>query len=241
MGVKIDKDRKVVASLFSSIAPVYDTLNRTLSLGRDRIWRRELVRGADLPPNGLVLDLCTGTGDVALTFLTERPEFKGMVYAVDFSALMVDKAREKIAHLGPPYPVRVEFLMGDALDLQFPDDKFDIVSVAFGIRNFANLRQGLEEIHRVLKPGGQANILEFFSDNPAGRVVRWYLDYVVTTIGDAVSRTEAYTYLRRSSSEFISRKGFEETLLRLGFTDLSSKHVTFGVAHIVRARKGKAG
>jgi demethylmenaquinone methyltransferase/2-methoxy-6-polyprenyl-1,4-benzoquinol methylase len=241
MGIHVDKDRKVIAAMFSSIAPVYDTLNRTLSLGRDRIWRRELVRGADLPADGLVLDLCTGTGDLALAFLTDRPEYKGMVYAVDFSALMVDKARGKIARLGAPYPVRVEFLMGDALDLQFPDDKFDIVSVAFGVRNFTNLEQGLEEMHRVLKPGGQANILEFFSDNPAGRVVRWYLDCMVTTIGNMVSRTRAYSYLRKSSSEFISRKGFEESLRAFGFTDISSQSLTFGVAHIVRARKGQSG
>jgi demethylmenaquinone methyltransferase/2-methoxy-6-polyprenyl-1,4-benzoquinol methylase len=234
---KIQKDRKTIGAMFSSIAPVYDALNRWLSLGQDIGWRRKLVKGADLPEKGIVLDLCTGTGDVAIAFLTERPDFKGLIYAVDFSAPMVDKARGKVAKLGPPYPRRIDFLMGDALDLQFADDKFDAVTVAFGVRNFADLRAGLEEIHRVLKPGGQVDILEFFPDGVAGWVVRLYLDHVVPRIGDLVSRTHAYTYLRRSSDRFLARKDFQKLLRSIGFAQVDWVRLTCGIAYIARAGK----
>ena len=235
---RVNKDRKIVGAIFSSIAPVYDALNRSLSLGQDVKWRRELVRGADLPEDGLVLDLCTGTGDVALAFMTERPDFKGLVYAIDFSAPMVNKARDKIAKLGAPYPRRVDFLMGDATDLQFADDKFDVATVAFGVRNLTHTWLGLAEMNRVLKPGGQANILEFFPDGIAGGFVRWYLNHVMPLVGNIVSHTRAYTYLRRSSEEFFTRKEFEQLLVTAGFKDISWTRLTHGIAHIVRARKG---
>jgi len=231
------KDPKAVGAMFSSIAPVYDSLNRTLSLWQDVGWRRRLVRGADLPERGLVLDICTGTGDLALGFLTEHPEFKGRVYAIDFSALMIDRARDKVAGLGPPYPPRVDFLMGDALDLEFPDDKFDIASCAFGVRNFADTVQGLKEMHRVLKVGGQANILEFFSGGVRSRMVRWYVDRLAPFIGNLISGSRAYTYLSVTSTEFYRPQQFEELLSDVGFGEITWERLTFGIAHIVRARK----
>ena len=215
----------------------YFSLNPSLSLYQDVGWRKRLVKGADLPMNGIVLDLCTGTGDLALGFLTQRPELKGLVYAIDFSALMLDKARGKVALLGAPYPRRVDFLMGDALDTQFPDEKFDVVSVGFGVRNLADTRAGLREIHRVLKVGGQADILEFFSGGILSRPVKCCLDSLVPWIGNIISRSRAYTYLRHTSDEFYTVREFEELLKEMGFGDITWERMTFGIAHIVRARK----
>jgi demethylmenaquinone methyltransferase / 2-methoxy-6-polyprenyl-1,4-benzoquinol methylase len=236
---EIKKDRKIIGAMFSSIAPVYDFLNKLLSLGQDSRWRWQLVKGTKLPESGRVLDLCTGTGDIAVAFLRANPDYDGTIYALDFSALMIDKAREKVAKLGPPFPRKIDFLMGDALDLQFPDDKFDIVTVAFGVRNFTDIKTGLEEIHRVLRPGGQLSVLEFFPDGIGGHFVKWYLDTMVPLIGNMVSHTNAYSYLRRSSDDFFTTKEFESMLKSLGFIDISWERLTFGIAHIVRAKKGE--
>lgn len=230
------KNPKAIGAMFSAIAPGYDRLNHLLSLWQDVIWRRRLVRGADLPPYGLVLDLCTGTGDVALELVTQRPDFRGFVHAVDFSAIMVDRAREKLARLGRPYASRIDFVMGDALDLQFPDEKFDAVFVAFGVRNFADTARGLSEIHRVLKQGGQANILEFFSGETRG-LVRWYASRLVPWLGNLASGSHAYAYLRESTNEFYRPAEFKELMIDQGFKEIIWERLTFGAAHITRARK----
>lgn len=233
-----DKDPKAVGAMFSSIAPVYDVLNHTLSLGWDIRWKRKLVRGADLPSDGVVLDLCTGTGDVALEFLTGRPDFKGRVYGIDFSALMIDIARGKVARLHPPLPRRIDFLVGDAIDLHFPDEKFDVVTVAFGVRNYADTKRGLEEMHRVLKPGGQASVLEFFPGGGTPEIVRWYTHRILPVIGNVVSHSKAYNYLLDTSDSFHTPDQFCKLLSESGFSDIIRERMTFGIAHIVRARKG---
>jgi len=224
--------------MFSAIVDHYDFLNEFLSFQQAGKWRSHFISGADLPENGLVLDLCTGSGDIALGFLTQQLDFKGSVIAIDFSAPMIDRARLKVSQLGSPYPRRVEFLMGDALDMQFPDDKFDLVAIGFGIRNFSDTTSGLQEIHRVMKPGSQLNILEFFKDGISSPLVKWYVDSLVPRIGNLVSGTQAYTYLRASSNEFYTLDGFTELLAGLGFVEIQSERMTFGIAHIVRARKG---
>ena len=237
MSVEGGKDPKEIGAMFSTIAPFYDPLNSIISLWQAERWRQKLIMGADLPEDGLVIDLCTGSGEVALGYLTERPDFKGYVYAIDFSAPMIDIARGKVARLGAPYPRRVEFLMGDATDLQFPDDKFDVASVAFGVRNYSDVEAGMAEIHRVLKPSGQLNIIEFFKDGVTFPPVEWYLDILVPLIGNIISSTKAYSYLRRSSREFCTRGEFEELLESIGFRDVTWERMGFGIAYIVRARK----
>ena len=238
MSEEVNKAREVVSAMFSSIAPVYDLLNRSLSFGRDVKWRKKLVRGMKLPEDGTVLDLCCGTGDVAIAIVREHPHFNGVVYGVDFSAIMIDKARDKVAKLGPPYPRKIDFLMGDALDLQFADEKFDAVAVAFGIRNLADLRLGVKEIYRVLKKDGQLNILEFFGNRVSNPIVAWYVEHVIPLVGNTVSRSRAYSYFVRSSKEFCTISQFEDILKSENFIDISWEELSYGVAHIVRARKG---
>lgn len=232
------KDPKAISAMFSSIADNYDRLNRLLSLGQDISWRKRLVKSVDFPENGLILDVCTGTGDVVFAFLKENPEFKGMLYGIDFSALMLDKARGKIPALPRHLRNRIDFTVGDALNLQFRDDKFDVVSCAFGVRNFYDTLTGLKEMNRVLKPGGKAAILEFFSDGPDNKFVKFFLSKFVTSIGNKISGTHAYSYLIQSSSEFFSRNQFERTLILAGFKDVKWIKLTFGIAHIAIARKG---
>jgi len=238
LSAKVVKDRKVIAAMFSSIAHRYDFVNRLLSFRQADKWRSRLIRGAELPERGLVLDVCTGSGDLALGFVRERPDFKGYVIGIDISAPMIDVARGRLAKLGPPYPRRVEFLMGDALDLEFADEKFDVVSAGFGVRNFADLGEGLKEMHRVLKVGGQANILEFFRSGTGFAPARWYSDNIVPLVGNMVTRTNAYTYLCRSINDFFSPEDFEEAMKAAGFRDIVWERMTFGIAYIVRGTKG---
>ncbi len=224
--------------MFSSIAERYDFLNELLSFSQAGVWKSRLIREADVPERGLLLDLCTGSGDLALGFLTELPGFKGDVIGIDFSVPMVDRARAKVAELGYPYPRRVEFLMGDALDLQFDDEKFDLVAIGFGVRNFSDTESGVREMHRVLKTGGQLNVLEFFRDGVTFPPFKWYLDTVIPWLGNSISNSTAYTYLRDSSNEFLSCPEFERMLENSGFREIKSERMTFGIAHLVRARKG---
>ena len=226
--------------MFSEISSHYDFLNQFLSFGRSKLWKLKLIKEADLPNKGFVLDVCTGSGDLALGFVKERSEFNGYVIGIDFSAPMIDQARDRVAHLGAPYPRRVEFLMGDALDLNYNDDKFDLVSVGFGVRNFVSLENGLKELTRVLKSGAQLNVLEFFRDGVTSPAIRCYLDTVLPLIGNTIARSKAYTYLRDSSRDFLTVDEFESMLADLGYENIVSERMTFGVAHIVRARKGKS-
>ncbi len=233
----IKKNRKTIAAMFSSIATHYDFLNQLLSFGQAIRWRKRLIGKADLAGKELVLDLCTGSGDIALGILTDRKDFKGSVIGIDFSAPMVDIARNRVAKLGSPYPVRVEFMMGDALDLNYADDKFDMVSVGYGVRNFENTIDGLKEMFRVLKPGGEVNILEFFRAEITFLPVEVIVDTLIPWVGNLISGTNAYTYLRESTWDFYGVEEICELLSYVGFTDIQTERMTFGVAHIIRARK----
>ncbi len=233
----IKKNRKAIAAMFSSIAPHYDFLNQLLSFGQAIRWRKRLIGKADLAGKELVLDLCTGSGDIALGILTDRKDFEGSVIGIDFSAPMVDIARNRVAKLGSPYPVRVEFMMGDALDLNYADDKFDMVSVGYGVRNFENTIDGLKEMFRVLKPGGEVNILEFFRAEITFLPVEVIVDTLIPWVGNMISGTKAYSYLRESTWDFCRVEEFCELLSNVGFTDIQTERMSFGVAHIIRARK----
>lgn len=231
------KNRKAIAAMFSSIAPHYDFLNRFLSFGQAGRWRTRLIRGANLAGREIVLDVCTGSGDIALGILKSRPDFEGNVIAIDFSAPMLDLARTRVAKLGAPYPKRVDFMMGDALDLNFIDEKFDMVSVGYGVRNFEDTTSGLKEMYRVLKFGGHLNVLEFFKGSITSPAVQWFVDTVTPWVGNMITGTDAYSYLRESSNDFYTVDEFTELLGQVGFREIEKERMTFGIAHIIRARK----
>lgn len=203
-----DASRKV-REMFTQIAPTYDSLNHILSLQFDRLWRARtarILRPILANPNALVLDLCCGTGDLALAL---RKSAKARIIGADFAHTMLVRARAKSilgsSHSGMPAPAPLPLFEADALRLPFADQSFDLVTSAFGFRNLANYEAGLREIHRVIKPGGTIAILEFTepSDNLLGNLYRWYFRRVLPRVGGWLSGDRAaYTYLPNSVSRF---------------------------------------
>jgi demethylmenaquinone methyltransferase / 2-methoxy-6-polyprenyl-1,4-benzoquinol methylase len=206
VGENPDKAEQVQA-MFDSIAGRYDLLNRVLSLGVDRGWRTAATREvlANAPHD--VLDVATGTGDFALTIKRLSPEAN--VIGSDFVPAMLAIARQK----AKTQTLEIPFEEGDALNLPYADSSFDSLSCAFGFRNFADFRRGLQEFHRVLRPGGRCVILEFPPppENLLGQAYGLYFRHVLPFVGGVISgRPEAYRYLPESVIAFLMREvGFE--------------------------------
>ncbi len=219
-----------VEAMFSAIAPRYDLLNRLLSLGIDRAWRRIAVSALRATPGAHILDAATGTGDLALTALQNSAV---TVTGVDLSEAMLKVARHKAAERG--VGDRVTFQVADVEALPFDDEAFTGAMVAFGVRNFQNLRRGLEEMLRVLQPGAQLVVLEF--SRPTSRLLRSlfhaYARVVLPAIGRAVSRVPgAYTYLPESMRAFPSGAAFLARMQEAGFANLRAQPLTFGVVSL---------
>jgi demethylmenaquinone methyltransferase/2-methoxy-6-polyprenyl-1,4-benzoquinol methylase len=217
--------------MFSRIAPTYDLLNRVLSAGRDAAWRRT-VAAQIVPEARRVLDLCAGTGDLALEIKARLPQ--AFVCAGDFCFEMLDRGRAK------GLPERTPPATMDAHCLPFADASFDALTVAFGVRNFENLQRGIEEMQRVLRPGGQVAVLEFFrSDNRTRDLpFRFYFRHVLPRVGKLISRDrEAYTYLPESVGGFVTRSEFATLLERSGFIDVRQQEMTLGIATLFLARR----
>jgi demethylmenaquinone methyltransferase/2-methoxy-6-polyprenyl-1,4-benzoquinol methylase len=199
---------KKVREMFTQIAPRYDLLNHLLSLQLDRLWRArtaKLLRPVLSRPDVLVLDLCCGTGDLAITLTLKST---ARVIGLDFAHTMLVRGREKSASLHSKNLAQlrpIKFVEADALRLPFADASFDLVTSAFGFRNLANYEAGLREIQRVLKPGGTIAILEF-TEPPQGLLgdlYRWYFTKVLPRVGWLISgHQSAYTYLPKSVSHF---------------------------------------
>jgi demethylmenaquinone methyltransferase/2-methoxy-6-polyprenyl-1,4-benzoquinol methylase len=222
----LDKSPAAVASMFSRIAPRYDALNHLLSFNRDRRWRARAARLVDAGRRR-VLDLATGTGDLAAAL--ESPG--RTVVGADFCVDMLARARRKEAG---------RFLSaGDALALPFPDAAFDAVTIAFGVRNFADLGKGLAEMKRVLRPGGLLLILEFSQPTgAAGAAYRVYADRILPRVGGFFSGSpEAYRYLHRSTLGWPGREALAEVLRGAGFDDVVGRPLTFGVVALHTGRK----
>ena len=216
-----------VRAMFGAIAWRYDTLNRVLSLGTDRAWRRRTCDLLAIAPGELAADLCCGTGDLSM----EMASRGARVVGVDFSPEMLRLAATK--GLGG-------LAEADCLRLPFPDGVFDVVTVAFGVRNLADLRAGLAEILRVLRPGGRAGILEFAS--PGGRVFpylyRGYLRWVLPAVGAALARRRAaYVYLGTSIQAFPDQPRMKQILRETGFDRVSHVDFARGIAALYIAHR----
>jgi demethylmenaquinone methyltransferase/2-methoxy-6-polyprenyl-1,4-benzoquinol methylase len=225
-----------IREMFDSIAPRYDFLNRLLSLGIDRRWRRFAVGRIKYSENGRVLDVATGTGDVALEIAARTPETVGIV-GVDFSREMVELGREKIAR--SPYSRRITLEVAPCEAIPFGEESFDSVTIAFGIRNVVDRLQGLKEMHRVLKPGGRVVVLEF--STPSSRLFKavycFYFLRVLPVIGGLFSRFSAYKYLPDSVMEFPSREEFKGLMSAAGFSSPHHFDLTFGIATVYVGEK----
>lgn len=223
--------------MFDRIAPTYDLLNRLLSFGRDVAWRRRAARCLGDRGPIRVLDLATGTADLPIALLREYPHV-GDIVGLDCSEEMLRVGREKIGRCG--LSGRVRLVRGDATSAPFADASFDAVTMAFGIRNTPDAMRTLDEIHRLLSPGGTVVILEF--SLPGNPVVRGgylaYLRWVIPVIGALVSRDrQAYRYLNQSIEAFHGPAAFCAMMEQAGFRDVSATPLTGGVASIYKGSK----
>lgn len=225
-----------VESMFDGIAHRYDFLNHTLSLGIDKVWRKRLIKGL-LKNNPIsVVDIATGTGDLAIALAKKDKNVK--ITGADVSENMLAVAKEKIAK--KEFSDRIELTKTSSEELPFPDSSFNAAMVAFGVRNFYNPQQGLSQICRVLKSGGKIHVLEFTMPKswPVRNIYRFYFHRILPLIGKKISgHSDAYTYLPESVEAFAERENFIELLQKSGFTNATYKLQSFGIAAIYVAEK----
>jgi demethylmenaquinone methyltransferase/2-methoxy-6-polyprenyl-1,4-benzoquinol methylase len=215
--------------MFSEIARYYDLLNNLLSFGLHRRWKRYAARAARLVPGGSALDVCCGTGDLAV-LLKEHVGAQGTAVGIDFAPPMVEIARERCAGAR-----RIWFVQGDAESLPLPDASFDAVTIGFGVRNLSHLEVALRELHRVLRPGGRAVILEF--GRPRNALFRALYDFYSYTaipwLGRRLSRhPDAYLYLPTSIRHWPDQDEFARILTDVGFASVRYRNLLFGAVAV---------
>lgn len=226
--------KKEVEDMFDNIAPKYDLLNHVLSMKIDVLWRNTLVKwmNADQPKE--VLDVATGTGDLAIAV---QKGTGAKIVGLDLSQQMLNVGIEKIKKIS--LTEQIEMIKGDAENLPFESNKFDAVSVAFGVRNFENLEKGLDELKRVVKEGKSVYILEF--SKVEGFLAPFYMFYfknILPQIGKLVSKdNRAYTYLPDSVNAFPFGEKMKTILLNVGFRQVEYKKLSLGIATIYKATK----
>lgn len=226
--------REQVERMFDSISPKYDLLNRVLSMGVDQGWRRKVVRLLGQEPVAHLLDVATGTADLAIMAAPKADRVTG----IDISEGMLAHGRVKVSERG--LADRITLAQADSTALPFPDAAFDVVTVAFGVRNFEDLELGLREMFRVLKPKGRLFVLEFSKPQrtPMRQLFRFYFHHVMPLIGRAVSKdSAAYTYLPRSVDAFPEGPTFLAMLKNAGAHHADARSLTGGIATLYIARK----
>lgn len=228
---QVDKSDARVRAMFGEIAPRYDRMNHLLSLGIDKYWRWRTVRA--VPPRGEqpILDVCTGTGDLALAYY--KATRGGLpIIGADFCHPMLELARAKCTAAGADG--QLTFIEADAQNLPLPSDTFQIVCVAFGLRNIADTDRGLAEMARVCAPGGRVAVLEFSmpSRQPFRGLYAWYFRHVLPRVGQLLARNRqhAYSYLPDSVAQFPSGQQLAERMRAAGLSDVWFRELTFGVA-----------
>lgn len=233
----LNKSPERIAGMFDAIAGNYDFLNHLLSAGIDRRWRRRAIRSLGLTGSERVLDLCTGTGDLALAAIDAQPG-AARVVGVDFAGAMLQIGLRKARN--HPRGRAVALVRGDATRVPLPDRSVDAVTIAFGIRNVQNTAAACNEIFRVLTPGGRIAVLEFAIPTTPGvrSAYLWYFNSVLPRIGRLVSRhNAAYGYLPESVGAFATPDEFVTILRNSNFADVRSNPLTFGIVYLYTARR----
>lgn len=230
-----------VEEMFDSIAPAYDFMNTAMTFGLHRYWRDCALRRLRKSAPQSILDVATGTGDVAFRMLDKLNPRR--IVGMDLSAGMLDVARRKLRKDYPGSEDRIEFRTGNCLALDFPDNGFDAVTVAYGVRNFERLQQGYAEMLRVLRPGGVLCVVEL--SEPRNRIVkslyRLYARHIIPFIGKIVSGdSDAYSYLPASIAAAPQRDDMTAMMRSVGFVDTEWRQLTFGTVCIYTARKPQA-
>lgn len=227
--------KEQVEQMFDNISEKYDLLNRILSMGIDVQWRKKVVKAVQKTQPQRVLDIATGTGDLAIQ-IAKATDAK--ITGFDLSAGMLEVGKKKIAKEN--LSDRIEMIQGDAEKMPFENDTFDVITVAFGVRNFEHLDVGLAEIFRVLKPGGKFIILEFSQPEsfPMKQLYGFYSKQILPRIGKKISKDQsAYTYLPDSVKAFPYGKEMLAILKKANFNHTSNKKLTFGIASIYESSK----
>lgn len=234
----MDKSPDRVRRMFGQIAGRYDLLNRVLSLGIDRRWRRRTVRLVAPSSDEPILDVCTGTADLALEYWRAGGG-RTPVVGTDFCEPMLTLGREKVRRAGAEG--KITLIEADTLQLPFPDDTFQIVSVAFGLRNLCDTDAGLREMTRVCRPGGRVAVLEFSTPRvwPLGTLYAWYFLRILPRISQTLARNtqSAYNYLPQSVVEFPQREVLARRMEAAGLREVRFHPMTFGIATLYRGVK----
>jgi demethylmenaquinone methyltransferase/2-methoxy-6-polyprenyl-1,4-benzoquinol methylase len=227
--------KQQVEEMFDSIAGKYDLMNRFFSAGIDRAWRKKTIRLLQKENPHQILDMATGTADMAIMACQLLNPDK--ITGIDLSAEMLELGRKKVEKEG--FGDKIELLKGDGEAINFPDNTFDAVMVAFGVRNFENLETGLSEILRVMKPGGKLVVLEFSKPKQGFRkLYNLYMGIVAPEVARWFRQNkDAYRYLNKSSNAFPDRSDFTDILNRIGFSDTEFKPLSFGICCIYSGRK----
>jgi demethylmenaquinone methyltransferase/2-methoxy-6-polyprenyl-1,4-benzoquinol methylase len=234
----IDKSGERVQRMFGEIAPHYDRMNHLLSLNVDTYWRRSTVRKLRPQPGDAILDICTGTGDLAIAF-QRATRGQAEIVGTDFCGEMLEIGRQKQARygIGP----ELSFALADAQQLPFDDNRFAIVSVAFGLRNIADTDRGLAEMARVCRPGGQVAVLEFSTPRlePLRSLYLFYFRRILPRLGQffARNRSEAYAYLPATVAQFPDGEALAERLRAAGLKNVKFWPLTCGVATLYVGKK----
>lgn len=232
---KKEGKKEQVASMFDTISPKYDFLNRLLSAGIDVRWRKKAIKLLKKEKPETILDIATGTGDFAISALQTRAK---KIVGVDISEGMLQVGKEKIKKMGLENLIQLQ--KGDSENLNFQTGEFDAVIVAFGVRNFENLEKGLQEMYRVIKDNGTVVILEFSKPKsfPIKNFYNMYFKYILPFVGRMVSKDKsAYTYLPESVNAFPDGEDFLNILRKTGFKSLQCIPQTFGISSIYIGKK----
>jgi len=227
--------KQQVAKMFDNISAKYDFLNHFLSLGIDIHWRKKAIGMLKESQPKTILDVATGTGDLAIAAMSLKPE---KIIGVDISEGMLSYGRKKLKKLN--LEDTIELQSGDSENLSFKDGSFDAVMVSFGVRNFENLEKGLSEIKRVLNDNGTLVVLEFSKPTvfPYKQLYNFYFKNILPLVGKFISRDNAaYTYLPESVQEFPYGKAFTDVLDKLGYKSVKCRPLTFGISSIYVAQK----
>ena len=233
--MSVSSKKESVRVMFDDISPKYDFLNHFLSFGIDRLWRKKLVQLLGMLKPVKILDVATGTGDLAIAIASLNPE---KIVGIDISAKMLEVGRQKLTDLGLDQLIALQ--QADAEKIPFSDNSFDAITVAFGVRNYENLELGLTEMRRVLRPGGVMLILEFSHPRsfPMKQCYAFYSRYMIPVAGRLISgNSKAYTYLPESVAAFPSGKNFLAILEQLGLKKARQVSLSMGIASIYLAEK----
>lgn len=228
--------KEVVKDIFNDIAPKYDLLNHLLSMNIDKGWRRKAMKYISDSEKERLLDVACGTGDFSIAACRAGVKH---VTGIDISANMVEIGCKKVDELG--LAGQIDLRCGDSEQMEFEDGSFDVVTVAFGVRNFEHLELGLQEMQRVLRPGGKVIILEFSMPEhfPMKQLYKFYFRHILPVLGGWISGNKsAYTYLPESVMKFPQGRTFLDIMQRCGFENTLQRKLSFGIASLYIAQKG---